>query len=150
MNAINVKRVVVRRLVPGADLLEELNKLVKVEGIELGALSGIGALRKAAVGIFDLEKGEYKVNEFDEEMEICALTGNVSLKEGALGPGGARLWRPPDARVRGLRCRVNPVGIRGGAARALPAGGLRRPGPLGGGEYRDGVKPRSRLSRRIR
>jgi predicted DNA-binding protein with PD1-like motif len=55
MNAINVKRVVVRRLVPGADLLEELNKLVKVEGIELGALSGIGALRKAAVGIFDLE-----------------------------------------------------------------------------------------------
>jgi predicted DNA-binding protein with PD1-like motif len=82
MNAINVKRVVVRRLVPGADLLEELNKLVKVEGIELGALSGIGALRKAAVGIFDLEKGEYKVNEFDEEMEICALTGNVSLKEG--------------------------------------------------------------------
>ncbi len=82
MNAINVKRVVVRRLVPGADLLEELNKLVKVEGIELGALSGIGALRKAAVGIFDLEKREYKVNEFDEEMEICALTGNVSLKEG--------------------------------------------------------------------
>ncbi len=81
MNAINVKRVVVRRLVPGADLLEELNKLVKVEGIELGALSGIGALRKAAVGIFDLEKREYKVNEFDEEMEICALTGNVSLKE---------------------------------------------------------------------
>ena len=82
MNAINVKRVVVRRLVPGADLLGELNKLVKVEGIELGALSGIGALRKAAVGIFDLENREYKVNEFDEEMEICALTGNVSLKEG--------------------------------------------------------------------
>ncbi len=82
MNAINVKRVVVRRLVPGADLLEELNKLVKVEGVELGALSGIGALRKAAVGIFDLEKREYIVNEFDEEMEICALTGNVSLKEG--------------------------------------------------------------------
>ncbi|MEE8638959.1 MAG: PPC domain-containing DNA-binding protein [bacterium] len=82
MNAINVKRVVVRRLVPGADLLEELNKLVKVEGVELGALSGIGALRKAAVGIFDLKKREYIVNEFDEEMEICALTGNVSLKEG--------------------------------------------------------------------
>ncbi len=82
MNAINVKRVVVRRLVPGADLLEELNKLVKAEGVELGALSGIGALRKAAVGIFDLEKREYIVNEFDEEMEICALTGNVSLKEG--------------------------------------------------------------------
>ncbi|HUV85776.1 MAG TPA: PPC domain-containing DNA-binding protein [bacterium] len=82
MDATNVKRVVVRRLVPGGDLLEELNKLVKAEGIEVGALSGIGALRKAAVGIFDVEKKEYIVNKFDEEMEICALTGNVSLKEG--------------------------------------------------------------------
>ncbi|NIT35160.1 MAG: DUF296 domain-containing protein [candidate division Zixibacteria bacterium] len=71
-----------RRLVPGGDLLEELNKLVKFEGIGLGALSGIGALKKAAVGIFDVEKQEYIINEFDEEMEICALTGNVSLKEG--------------------------------------------------------------------
>jgi predicted DNA-binding protein with PD1-like motif len=82
MKGLKVKRVVMRRLVPGADLLEELNKLANAEGIELGALSGIGALRKAAVGIFDVAKGEYVVNEFDGEMEICALTGNVSLKEG--------------------------------------------------------------------
>jgi predicted DNA-binding protein with PD1-like motif len=82
MNGLSVKRVVVRRLVPGGDLLEELSKLVKAEGVELGALSGIGALRKAAVGIFDVEKKEYIVNKFDGEMEICALTGNVSLKEG--------------------------------------------------------------------
>ena len=83
MNGLSVKRVVMRRLVPGGDLLEELNKLARTEGIELGALSGIGALRKAAVGIFDIEKSEYAVNKFDEEMEICALTGNISLKEGA-------------------------------------------------------------------
>lgn len=81
MDAINVKRVVMRRLAAGKDLLEELNKLVASEGIELGALSGIGALKKAAVGIFDAEKREYIANEFDEEMEICALTGNVSLKD---------------------------------------------------------------------
>jgi len=82
MTAIKVKRVVMRRLVPGADLLDELNKLARAEGIELGAVSGIGALKKAAVGIFDLEKREYVINKFDEEMEICALSGNVSLKEG--------------------------------------------------------------------
>lgn len=82
MGAISVKRVVMRRLVPGGDLLEELNKLIKFEGIDLGALSGIGALKKAAVGIFDVEKREYIINKFDEEMEICALTGNVSLREG--------------------------------------------------------------------
>ena len=83
MSGLSVKRVVMRRLVPGGDLLEELNKLARTEGIELGALSGIGALRKAAVGIFDIGKSEYAVNKFDEEMEICALTGNISLKEGA-------------------------------------------------------------------
>jgi predicted DNA-binding protein with PD1-like motif len=82
MSGLSVKRVVARRLPPGADLLEELNKLVRAEGIELGALSGIGALRKAAVGIFDAENREYITNNFDEELEICALTGNVSLKEG--------------------------------------------------------------------
>jgi predicted DNA-binding protein with PD1-like motif len=82
MNGLSIKRVVVRRLAPGGDLLEELNKLARAEGIELGALSGIGALRKAVVGIFDIKKSDYAVNEFGEEMEICALTANVSLKEG--------------------------------------------------------------------
>jgi predicted DNA-binding protein with PD1-like motif len=82
MGGISVKRVVVLRLAPGGDLLEELNKLVRAERIELGALSGIGALRNAAVGIFDQERREYIVNKFDEELEICALTGNVSLKDG--------------------------------------------------------------------
>jgi predicted DNA-binding protein with PD1-like motif len=71
-----------RRLAPGADLGEELNKLVRAEGVELGAVSGIGALRKAAVGIFLPAEREYRTNAFDQEMEICALTGNVSLKDG--------------------------------------------------------------------
>lgn len=82
MAQAKVKRVIMRRLPVGGDLLEELNKLARDEGVELGAVSGIGALSRAAVGIFIPEDGEYKVNKFDEEMEICALTGNVSLKDG--------------------------------------------------------------------
>jgi len=82
MQASMVKRVVVRRLPVGAALLEELNRLAREEGVTLGAGSGIGALHRAAVGIFVPEEGQYKVNTFEEEMEICALTGNVSLKEG--------------------------------------------------------------------
>jgi len=82
MASMKVKGAIMRRLEVGADLLEELNKLVRAEGVELGAVSGIGALRKAAVGIFLPDKREYKTNTFDEEMEICALTGNVSLKDG--------------------------------------------------------------------
>lgn len=82
MARYKVKRVIVRRLAVGADLGEELNKLVRAEGVELGAVSGLGALRKAAVGLFLPERREYRTNKFDEEMEICALTGNVSLKDG--------------------------------------------------------------------
>jgi len=82
MSDIKLNRVVVRRLAPGADLLAELNRIASEEGIQLGALSGIGALKRAAVGIFLPHTKEYKVNEFDEELEICALTGNISLKDG--------------------------------------------------------------------
>ncbi len=82
MDAIKITRVVVKRLPPGTDLLAELNRVVAEEKIELGLVSGIGALRKAAVGIFLQDKKEYRTNSFDKEMEICALTGNVSLKEG--------------------------------------------------------------------
>ncbi len=83
MDAIKVKRVIMRRLEPGKDLLDELNRLVRDEDIRLGAVTGIGALKKAAVGIFDQAKGEYVTRRFDDEVEICALVGNVSLKDGA-------------------------------------------------------------------
>lgn len=82
MEAIKATRVIMKRLPPGADLLAELNHLVAAEKVALGLVSGIGALRKAAVGIFLQDKKEYRTNVFDHEMEICALAGNVSLKEG--------------------------------------------------------------------
>jgi len=82
VGGIKIKRVIMRRLAPGGDLLAELNELARAEDITLGALSGIGALARAQVGIFDVAAGEYRVNGFDEEMEICALTGNISLKDG--------------------------------------------------------------------
>ncbi len=82
MGALEAKRVILGRLEPGKDLLEELTNLVVAEKVTVGLVSGIGALRNAAVGMFDQEKREYVTTRFDAEMEICALTGNVSLKQG--------------------------------------------------------------------
>lgn len=82
MAKMKAKRAVMRRLPPGGDLLEELNKLARDEGIELGEISGIGALRRAAVGIFVPEAREYKVHTYNEQTELCVLAGNVSLKDG--------------------------------------------------------------------
>ena len=82
MEPTKVTRVIIKRLAPDADLLEELTKLVRAEGVRLGIISGIGALKAAAVGMFDQGKREYVTTRWDEEMEICALTGNVSVKDG--------------------------------------------------------------------
>jgi len=45
-------------------------------------LSGIGALTRAALGIFLPRESRYEVKEFTGELEICHLAGNVSVKEG--------------------------------------------------------------------
>jgi predicted DNA-binding protein with PD1-like motif len=83
MYEMKTGRTFLTRLAPGADLYEALSEAVIRSGVRTGLLSGIGALRKAAVGIFDVEKRKYHVNYIDRELEICALTGNVSLKDDA-------------------------------------------------------------------
>ncbi len=82
MNSIKIKNIIVRRLRPDADLLEELNTLAQKKNVALGHISGIGALKSAAVGIFVPDEGRYETREFLGELEICHLSGNISLKDG--------------------------------------------------------------------
>jgi len=82
VNSIKTKNIIIRRLRPGADLLEELQTLAQKENIALGHISGIGALNSAAVGIFLRGESRYEAREFMGELEICHLSGNISLKDG--------------------------------------------------------------------
>ncbi len=82
MYSIKAKNIIIRRLRPDADLLEELQKLAQKEDIALGYISGIGALKNAALGIFLPEESRYETKEFSGELEICHLSGNISLKDG--------------------------------------------------------------------
>lgn len=82
MDPIKTKNIIVRRLRPGADLLEELQAMALKEDISLGLVSGIGGLKSAAVGIFLPDESRYETREFKGELEICHLSGNISLKEG--------------------------------------------------------------------
>lgn len=81
MGYATLQGILIRRLRPNADLLEELEALVRREAIELGILSGIGALSRAALGIFLPGESRYEVREFAGELEICHLAGNISVKE---------------------------------------------------------------------
>jgi len=70
------------RLISGENVLEKLSEFCEKEKINSGSLSGIGALSKAEIGHFSVEKKEYETKTFEEELEVLAFEGNISLKEG--------------------------------------------------------------------
>ncbi len=52
------------------------------EGIQLGNVSGIGAVNKATVGLFNPATKEYTSTTLEKDFEITSLIGNVSQKDG--------------------------------------------------------------------
>ena len=70
------------RLDRGEEIIAALTDLCKMEDIALGSIEGLGAADHAVVGLYDVGKKEYHKTEFNGPMEITALTGNVSRKEG--------------------------------------------------------------------
>jgi len=75
-------RSVVARLPFGADLLAAVAAVVEEHGVEAGALQGVGALRRARLAFYDQRRQTYEELDFDEPLEIVALLGNVSRRDG--------------------------------------------------------------------
>jgi predicted DNA-binding protein with PD1-like motif len=70
------------KLAHGADLLEQLTAVCRDNGVQLGRLEALGAVQKAIVGIYHQGRREYEFHPFDQPMEIAALVGNVSIRDG--------------------------------------------------------------------
>ncbi|HSH69089.1 MAG TPA: PPC domain-containing DNA-binding protein [Deferrisomatales bacterium] len=70
------------RLSRGDDLLEELTALAKGRGVRLGRVAALGAVEHARIGYYDQAAREYRFLELSGELEILALVGNVSLRDG--------------------------------------------------------------------
>lgn len=70
------------RLGHGTDLLEGLTAICRERDIRLGRIEGIGAVRRAALSFYDQEAREYRPIELEGPLEILALTGNISVKDG--------------------------------------------------------------------
>ncbi|MFW5857914.1 MAG: PPC domain-containing DNA-binding protein [Planctomycetota bacterium] len=73
----------VGRLAHDGDLLGELTAVAREQDLRLGAVSAIGAVRQARLGFYDQAKRVYDYFVLDRPLEITALVGNVSLKDGA-------------------------------------------------------------------
>jgi predicted DNA-binding protein with PD1-like motif len=78
----NPGRCITGRLAKGGDLLQALEKFCLDQNITLGEVRALGAVSRARVGFYDQTGKKYSFLEFDQPLEILALVGNISLKDG--------------------------------------------------------------------
>lgn len=70
------------RLLKGDKLVESIKEIFSKENIKAGSISGLGAVDKLDIGVFNPKSKEYKTIKFNEDMELTSLVGNVSQKDG--------------------------------------------------------------------
>lgn len=70
------------KLAHGADLLDEITKICVDQGICLGRVEALGAVKKARLGYYNQQDHEYLFFNLNQTREITNLTGNISIKDG--------------------------------------------------------------------
>lgn len=76
----------VLRLDAGEEIRGTIAAFARREGLRCAALSGIGSARDVELGYYHRTRGEYVRQRLEDEVEILALTGNLSELEGAPFP----------------------------------------------------------------
>lgn len=70
------------RLDKGEDIIVALKEICSREKIKLGTISGIGAVNKAVIGLFETATKVYHSKEYTGDMEITSLSGNLTRQNG--------------------------------------------------------------------
>jgi len=79
---VRLERAFMGRLEHGADLLEELTAVAVANGVRLGRVEALGAVRRATVGFYDQGTRTYAYRTLERPLEITSLVGNVSCNDG--------------------------------------------------------------------
>ena len=66
------------RLDPGEDIVEQLARLAKDEGLCLAEINGLGAVDDFTVGVFDRNEKRFVPNRFRGAYEIVSLHGTIT------------------------------------------------------------------------
>lgn len=66
----------------GSNLTKTFEDFVQKEKIQVGSISGIGAVNSATLRFYNPATQKYVTKTFNEQMEISNLTGNISMKDG--------------------------------------------------------------------
>ncbi|MBI9088925.1 MAG: DNA-binding protein [Desulfobacterium sp.] len=70
------------RIDRGEEILSQVKQVCEAEKITLGKISGLGAVNKAVVGLFETATQEYRSTVMTGDFEITSLTGNITTMEG--------------------------------------------------------------------
>ncbi len=87
------------RIERGEEVVSSLTEVCRKHQIGCASLTGIGAVRDAEVGYYDLQDLDYRKRTIREVCELVSITGNVALVDGepfvhthvALGKGDLEL-----------------------------------------------------------
>ncbi len=63
-------------------VMETLTQFCKDHGIYNGTVSGIGAVKNATIGAYDIPKQSYIKVTFDDARELLSCDGNITLLDG--------------------------------------------------------------------
>ncbi|HEX5738194.1 MAG TPA: PPC domain-containing DNA-binding protein [Hydrogenophaga sp.] len=63
----------------GDEAVSIIEAFAREHGLTASRLSAIGALRQVGLGYFDWDSKEYLPIDFDEQMEVLSLLGDVAL-----------------------------------------------------------------------
>ncbi|MCK4381193.1 MAG: DNA-binding protein [Candidatus Lokiarchaeota archaeon] len=77
-----VTRVIVGKIEPGEDLIDSIIELVKNFDIKSGFIKCIGALKTFTIGFYIIDSKEYKMETFNEYVELISCIGNIAYKDG--------------------------------------------------------------------
>ena len=66
----------------GSNVNETLEDFAKKQKIQVGNISGVGAVNSATLRFYNPATQKYVTKTFNEQMEISNLTGNISMKDG--------------------------------------------------------------------
>ena len=69
------------RLEKGDDISQKLCEFCQNEGIVSGIVSGIGALSKVEIGVYNTTNLVYDRKDFSGDLEVLSCTGNITILE---------------------------------------------------------------------
>lgn len=65
----------------GDEVIGELRRFAREQGLGASRFTAIGAFRRAVLGYFDWERKDYRRNPVEEQVEVVALSGFITEAE---------------------------------------------------------------------